>query len=399
MTVRFESLAKIADHALTPPVINTRPRPQYTAETMSYGMTLSVERTAGGRLWAAWVGGGDNEKAYAVLASSDDGGETWSAPRMVIDPHDKALPLARRTIVGVLWCDPAGRLWFFFDQAMSYYDGRAGIWATRCDDPDADEPRWLPARRLWHGCSLNKPIVLKSGKWILPASLWDREKIHSPFTENFHELDEYRGANVLESADMGETWAWKGGVAFPSPDFDEINLVEMEDGRIWMTARTRELGVWESFSDDGGASWTEPRETQIKNVNSRHFLRRLPSGNLLLVKHGRLAGRRTEMQIDAETGREKPYTGRSELTAFLSDDEGVSWKGGLVLDERIPVTYPDGCFAPDGTIWVSYDFAREDLGLILLARFREEDVLRGKMESPGAACKLVIFRPLKEKGE
>lgn len=35
-------------------------------------------------------------------------------------------------------------------------------------------------------------------------------------------------------------------------------------------------------------------------------------------------------------------TSRSHLTAYLSKDDGTTWTGGLMLDERRGVSYPDG---------------------------------------------------------
>ena len=112
-------------------------------------MTIGIERTPGGRLWACWVAGGDSPKAFFVLATSDDDGETWSKPRLVVDSHSKDLPRERSVLVGNLWTDPLGRLWLIFDQSMDMFDGRAGVWATLCENPDADEPTWsAPAPHL-----------------------------------------------------------------------------------------------------------------------------------------------------------------------------------------------------------------------------------------------------------
>lgn len=80
------TLRRIADLALIPPVINCDPGPEYSYERLDYGMTIGIERTPGGRLWAAWVAGEDGPKAYMLAAISEDDGETWSAhPRLVID--------------------------------------------------------------------------------------------------------------------------------------------------------------------------------------------------------------------------------------------------------------------------------------------------------------------------
>ena len=75
-----------------------------------------------------------------MLATSDDDGRTWSKPRVVLDSHSKDLPRERSILVGNLWTDPLGKLWLIFDQSMDMFDGRAGVWASVCENPDADAP-------------------------------------------------------------------------------------------------------------------------------------------------------------------------------------------------------------------------------------------------------------------
>ena len=72
---------------------------------------------------------------------------------------------------------------------------------------------------------------------------------------------------------------------------------------------------------------------------------------------------------------------RRDLTAFLSDDDGNSWQGGLLLEGRQgrDCSYSDICPFADGTIGVLYDYGRADPGEILLARITEADVLVGHL--------------------
>ena len=366
---RIRQMEKIADFAMVPPKLNTSPLPDYDYDKLDYGMTIGIERTPNGRLWACWVAGGDSPEAFFVLATSDDDGESWSSPRLVIDTHSSELPRPRSILVGNLWTDPLGRLWLIFDQSMDMFDGRAGVWAAICENPDSDQPEWSAPRRIWHGVTLNKPTVLSTGEWMLPVSL-DQRGGFGPFKGCFGELDPLRGANVFISVDKGAT--------FPNPDWHEHMIVERQNGSLWMLARTRK-GIMECTSTDHGRTWSMPADSAIKHPNARFHIRRLTSGRLLLIKHGD--------RIDG-------HSGRVQLSAWLSDDDGKSWNGGLVLDERKGISYPDGFQAPDGMIYISYDRNRSTDGEILLARFTEDDVLATKPVSPRSKLRMLISRPL-----
>ena len=377
-TFETEVMGNVADLALIPPELNTSPLPEYDYDRLDYGMTIGIERTPGGRLWVCWVAGGDSPEAFFLLATSDDDGETWSSPRLVVDTHSDRLPRPRSILVGNLWTDPLGRLWLIFDQSMDMFDGRAGVWTTVCGSPDAEDPQWSPPRRIWHGVTLNKPTVLSTGEWMLPISL-DQRPGFGPFAGAFTELDPYRGANVFVSTDQGATWERRGCARFPDPDWHEHMVVERRDGSLWMLARTAK-GIMQSTSTDGGATWAEPSlPPGIRHPAARFHIRRLASGRILMVKHGQT--------MDA-------HEGRCQLTAWLSEDDGETWRGGLMLDEREGISYPDGFQAPDGSITISYDRNRATDGEILMARFTEEDILAKELVTPGSRLRMLICRPL-----
>jgi hypothetical protein len=98
-----------------------------------------------------------------------------------------------------------------------------------------------------------------------------------------------------------------------------------------------------------------------------------------------------------------PDGSRSRMTAFISDDDGTTWSGGLLLDER-ESSYPDGTIAADGTIRVIYDHQRytenregkKGVGAVMMAAFREEDVRAGKLVSADGRLRVVIsqLRPV-----
>jgi hypothetical protein len=363
---------ELLNSSYIPPQLITEPFPAYAEEFLPFAMNAgSIEVTPGGRLWSCWIGGEDGPNAFLTASYSDDRGQTWRDPVLVIDPR----PLSMGTHIGCFWCDPLGRLWLFFTQSPGMFDGRNGNWFTRCDDPDADEPVWTEPGYIGFGASIKKPIARKNGEWILPVSLWERWHISRPFQDCYHELDPVRGANVFVSDDQGGHWRYRGGIIYTNSSFNEQSVVELEDGRLWMLSRCIHEAA-QSFSDDGGKTWSV-QETAFPHVNAMSVIRRLASGNILLVKHG--------------TGiTSEPSGVRDNLTAFLTTDEGETWSPGLLLDERKAVSYPDIAQTPDGDIYVQYDYQRSRAAEILFARFREEDVEAGKFTTGTASSRNVI---------
>ena len=66
-------------------------------------------------------------------------------------------------------------------------------------------------------------------------------------------------------------------------------------------------------------------------------------------------------------------TGRSHLMAFVSADDGKTWSGGLLLDDRSGVSYPDGPQMAHGRIRIIYDASRTGARHILMATVRATD--------------------------
>lgn len=354
---------KQTNQSIQPPLVNTSPGPEYASDLRMFQGIPGLERAINGRLWTVWYGGGTGEgdENYVMLVTSGDDGRTWSDLKMVIDPPDPV-----RAFDPCLLHDPTGRLWLFWAQSHHHFDGRAGVWAIVTSSPGSDNPTWSEPRRLCNGIMMNKPTVLSTGEWLLPVTVWGVGKHPDVAPEE-------KRPNVIVSNDEGETWIRRGGPYVPEGSFSEHMVVEKRDGSLWMLVRT-DYGIGESFSTDRGKTWDELRSSRIRHATSRFFIRRLNSGNLLLVKHGPI-----HEQI-----------GRSHLTSFLSVDDGNSWSSGLLIDEREGVSYPDGIQGPDGTIYIIYDYQRTGAKQILMAKFREEDVAGGEFVSDCNRLRIVV---------
>jgi len=346
----------------------------------------SVTVAPGGRLWCTWVSGGVNEGANnsVVVVSSGDGGKSWTEPIFAID---EAGPL--RAMDPGLWTDPSGKVWLFYAQIYDFWDGRAGLWAMHPVDAERAETDWTPARRLCDGYMKNKPLVTKSGRWLFPVEFMHAEPFHLtigmhgkpddryPLTGPLAHPDPERssGANVFFSDDAGATVRPLGRAFIPKSDrnYPEHMLVEREKGDLWLLVRTV-YGIGESHSSDGGLTWPTASRSKISNPASRFYIGRLDSGALLLVKNGPV-GERTD---------------RDRMMAFVSDDDGATWKGGLLLDERKEVSYPDVAQGPDGFLHVVHDRERYNAREIIHHVFTEADVRAGRLVTKGSRIKDVV---------
>lgn len=345
------------DLALNPVNVNFSPGPQYAEKSRKWQGIPGIELAANGRLWAAWYSGGCTEDQFnhVLLVTSDDNGINWSEPVLVIDP-----PGDIRASDPVLWHDPLGRLWLFWMQsahAGKTFDGRGGVCYIRCDNSGSASPIWSTPRRIANGIMMNKPTVPSSGEWLLPCAVWSHK---CPY---FHSLPGEQFSNVIITRDQGETFELLGSADVPNRDCDEHMIVERKDGTLWMLVRVKD-GIGEAVSNDCGRTWQASPKAVMPGPCSRFHIRRLCSGRLLLINHFN-------------------FTGRSHLTAMLSDDDGKTWAHRLLLDERTNVSYPDAVETPEGRIVMIYDRSRLGEGEILFQTFSEEDILLNR--NPGHA--------------
>ena len=366
-----ESFAQDNTSFLDPPQIFKNPAntQKHSAENRKFTGIPSLAISRKGRLWATWYTGvtpAEDSNNYVVVATSGDEGQTWKEV-LAIDPDG---PGPARSYDPEIWIDPDGKLWIFWAQAMAHAgawslvkDGTlAGVWTITTRNPDKGRPKWSKPRRLTDGVMMCKPTVLSGGEWILPASLWNLAD---------------RSAQMVVSNDRGKTWLVRGAATVPNDvrSFDEHIIIERKDKSLWMLVRTK-YGIGESISNDNGRTWSPLIPSKIEHPSARFFIRRLNSGNLLLVKHG---------PIDKQTDR-------SQLMAFVSENDGHSWSGGLLLDTRSGVSYPDGQQVEDGIIYIIYDYHRKSDQNILMASFTEDDVILANPDSESVTLRRFVSK-------
>ena len=338
------------------------PDAEHSAATRRHTGIPSVAVAKGGRLWVTFYGsptGGEDSNNYCTLATSADGGRSW-ADVLVADPDGLG---PKRAFDPEIWTAPDGRLFWTWTERVAPLQSEAKHANAGCEaDPKNDrlmclelqgdappKPPYPQPRQIARGVMMCKPIVRDDGAWLFPSAHWN----------------DAPSACFYESRDGGRSFSFIGGVTLPprARVYDEHAVVQLSGGGLLTFIRTKRLAnCMESVSHDGGRTWGEPAKARFSHTSSRLFLRKLKSGSLLLVKHG---------GIDEDCGRRK-------LTAFVSRDDGVTWEGGLLLDERPNASYPDGDQSADGLVHVVYDRDRLGAQEILMATFAEEDVLAGR---------------------
>ena len=342
-----------------------------------------IERTPRGRTFVSFYGGMEKEESgnFVVVLLRDRDADPFGEPYLVVEAPNAVC----RTFDPVLWLDDGGRLWLFWSQSYTYFDGRAGVWAAVCEEPDAPRPVFGKPRRFANGVMMNKPVILSTGEWLACCALWCDE------FSDYNDLPEERFSNVYCSRDRGESFTKIGYTAYPDRSTDEPEIVELSDGTLWMLIRGRH-GIGQSFSDDRGVTWRDTGDSGIGGPCSRFCIRRLPGGRILLVNHHDFLRDPNEVPLAGNN--------RRNLKAMLSDDDGKTWKGFLLLDEREEVSYPDVTWDAEGNLYIVYDRGRYTDREILMARVTEADILAGALVTDGSYLKKVINKAgyIPEKG-
>jgi len=384
-----EAFMYTQDSVLTPATVYVTPSDLRFQDSYRRWQGIpSIEVSAGGRIFINFFTGQDAEAGgnFLMLCISDDGGETFRSAATVIEHPDPEC----RIYDPCLWLAPTGELWMTYNQAHGFNDCRSGVWVSICAQPDDQFLQWTTPRRIANGIMINKPLVTSHEEWLFPCAIWCDTCGAYP-TER-HGLEDEQFSNVYASSDNGHTILLRGCADIPNRSFDEHMIVEKHDGMLWMLARTFD-GIGESFSTDGGYTWSLGRKSHIDGPCSRFHIRRLKSGRLLVINHLNFQ-ERIDLDNIMQQGNVKHWKGRSHLTAMLSEDDGETWPFTLLLDERNDAAYPDAKEADDGYIYVCYDWKRVTRREILMARFTEDDIIKGCLDSPRGKLKILVNKAL-----
>jgi predicted neuraminidase len=214
---------------------------------------------------------------------------------------------------------------------------------------------WGAAERLPDGILgpiKNKPVRLADGTILSPAS-----------TETPEKPSKWR-VHFERSTDGGRTWtivrpAEEAGAA--PIDAIQPSILQHPKQRLQAVGRTRSQRVFETWSDDGGTTWSAVTLTQLPNPSAGTDAVTLRDGRHLLVYN-------------------HTPKGRSPLNVALSRD-GKAWDAALVLESQPgEYSYPAVIQAPDGMVHITYTWRRQRIRHVVVDPTR----LRGTPMAEGS---------------
>lgn len=145
------------------------------------------------------------------------------------------------------------------------------------------------------------------------------------------------GCGVYYSNNSGITWKKSNQVNTPPHEAKgfhkgqrwnhgavEPSVVELKDGRLWMLIRNAQDNLFESFSEDGGETWSTPVPSRFYGTITMPTIQRLKNGSLLLI----WSNTTPLPEVEHSGGYwEDVFTNRDAIHAAISDDDGKTWNG------------------------------------------------------------------------
>jgi len=283
-----------------------------------------------GGLVAAWFGGREERAPdVGIWVSRNEKGK-WSTPVEIADGiqvDGSQLPCWNP----VLFQPKSKPLMLFYKVGPS----PSRWWGMLRTSPDRGRT-WGPPQRLpegFLGPVKNKPIQLPNGDLLCPSS-----------SETDSARSEWR-VHFERTSDFGKTWT----KSVPAGEIDAIqpSILTHRRGVLQAVGRSRESKVFETWSRDGGHSWSALTLTDLPNPNSGTDAVTLKDGRQVIVYN-------------------HTTQGRTPLNVALSLD-GQSWREVAVL-ETAPgeYSYPAIIQTRDRLLHVTYTWKRERICHVVL---------------------------------
>ena len=308
----------------------------------------TIEQTTAGTVLAAWFGGTQeqNPDVGIWLSRLEDG--RWTEAVEVVNGIQYTLSdgtvVRHATWNPVLFQSREGPLLLFYKVGPSPQAWWGMLTTSEDDGRTWSEPRRLPEGIL--GPIKNRPVQLPDGTLVSPSS--HEEKHTGGWTVHFE-----------RTLDLGRTWTRTPPMG-ASEGLNSIqpSLLVHRDGRLQALCRSMEKVITQTWSADGGLTWSPLASTGVHIPNSGSDATTLADGRFLLVYNHQ----------DATDTNHENWGVRYPLNIAVSDD-GITWKMVAVLETepcKYGYSYPSVIQAKDGLVHVTYTWDRKHIKHVVL---------------------------------
>jgi predicted neuraminidase len=360
----------------------------------------SIVEAANGDLLACWFHGHGERNSDDVAirgARKRAGDATWSETFAMADTPN--LPDCN----SVLFIDPRGTLWLIWIAVQDNEWGGSLLKYRTTDDYSKDGPpnwKWqdvIHARPLNFDTKYPELLVKAETKYgeyfksneriqkqveAIKQKLTDKLSVRLGWMTRLHPImlsdgnmmlglysDVWNCSLAAFTKDGGQTWEFSEPIG--NEDFGNIqpSFVVKKDGGIMALMRDNGAPkkIRAALSTDNGRTWPKVWNLDIPNPGSSLECISLKNGNWVLVCNDQPRGRHI-------------------VTAYLSDDEGATWKWHRRLEDFSPEedssgAYPSVIQTKDGSIHATYSYKNASMAkgsTIKHLRFNEEWIKAGQ---------------------
>lgn len=306
---------------------------------------------------AFFTGGGwdgDRRNVIAAIRSADDG-VTWSAPQIL-----RQLPDQSAWAPSMLVHGGQAHIFWFSSRDGHRYRKANHLLSTGADGRSFTEDReiltgWNGPRGVdvRHGAVLRDGRILLPIAWLEPVGEFDPDtwvdrgtnKRYGNFGWGGIAQNNLYCVGILEANAEFTEFTRHGRVfkrmpewEIPGVPFFENAIADLDHGQLAMLIRADLTNrLWRTDSGDGGATWSEPEPTDIRNPGSKPRLINLPDGRIALFHNPN--------EKDYDDLKAHGHTYRTPLEMWISGDGMNTWdRHETLVAAPALAQYPDGFY-------------------------------------------------------